>query len=62
MPGEIIDRPNPPALASNLPSEVDNLAIKLEKTPLKKEVLEALQQWQKAANYIAACKFTASEK
>jgi xylulose-5-phosphate/fructose-6-phosphate phosphoketolase len=56
MPGEVIDRPNPPALPSNLPSEVDNLVIKLEKTPLKADVLKSLQQWQKAANYIAACK------
>ena len=31
MPGEVIDRPNPQALASHIPDEVLSLSVKLEK-------------------------------
>jgi xylulose-5-phosphate/fructose-6-phosphate phosphoketolase len=54
MPGEVIDQPNPPALESHLPSEVDVLFVKIEKKPLADDVKIALQKWQRAANYIAA--------
>jgi len=56
MPGEVIDRPNPAPLPSQVPDEVMNLAVKLEKTTLKEDVNEALQQFRRAALYIAAGK------
>jgi len=54
MPGEVIDRPNPAPLPSQVPDEVMSLAVKLEKTTLKEDVNEALQQFRRAALYIAA--------
>ncbi|KAF2431718.1 putative phosphoketolase [Tothia fuscella] len=54
MPGEVIDRPNPPALPSHIPDYVDGLIVKLEKTKLKDDVDVAVKKWQRAANYIAA--------
>jgi xylulose-5-phosphate/fructose-6-phosphate phosphoketolase len=54
MPGEIIDRPNPGPLPSSLPTEVDSLLVKLEKVELAEEVQNALHNWQRTANYIAA--------
>lgn len=54
MPGEVIDRPNPPALPSHLPDFTEKLIINLERKPLPKETEDALKNWQRAANYIAA--------
>jgi xylulose-5-phosphate/fructose-6-phosphate phosphoketolase len=54
MPGEVIDRPNPGPLPSHLPPEVDGLLVKLDKVQLAKDIKNALRQWQRAANYIAA--------
>jgi xylulose-5-phosphate/fructose-6-phosphate phosphoketolase len=58
MPGEVIDRPNPPALPSHLPEFVDQLIVKLERTTLKDDAIEGLKKWQRAANYIAAGTFS----
>ncbi|EEY16637.1 xylulose-5-phosphate phosphoketolase [Verticillium alfalfae VaMs.102] len=54
MPGEVIDRPNPSALPSQLPDEVLNLAVKLQRKPLDKDVAQSLEDFQNAACYIAA--------
>lgn len=54
MPGEVIDRPNPPALPSHLPDNVLDLAVKLERKPLDKDVAKSLKDFQSAACYIAA--------
>ncbi len=54
MPGEVIDRPNPQPLPSRVPDEVLNLAVKLEKTKLAEEEYMSLQEFRRAANYIAA--------
>ncbi|KAF2836866.1 putative phosphoketolase [Patellaria atrata CBS 101060] len=54
MPGEVIDRPNPEPLPSQLPDDVLNLAVQLEKTTLPEDVNEALKQFRRAACYIAA--------
>ena len=55
MPGEVIDRPNPQPVASNIPEDVLSLSIKLEKTKLDQATSEGLQAFRHAANYIAAC-------
>jgi xylulose-5-phosphate/fructose-6-phosphate phosphoketolase len=57
MPGEVIDRPNPPALPSHVPEFVDRLIVKLEGKVLKDDISEGLKKWQRAANYIAAGMF-----
>lgn len=56
MPGEVIDRPNPPPLPSNLPHDTLNLQAKVEKKPLDKDVAQSLKDFQHAACYIAGCK------
>jgi xylulose-5-phosphate/fructose-6-phosphate phosphoketolase len=60
MPGEVIDRPNPRALASHIPDEVLALSVKLEKTKLSDADLKGLEEFRRAANYIAAGKFSSS--
>ena len=54
MPGEVIDRPNPPPLPSHLPNNVLNLVVRPEGKPLDKEVAKSLKDFQNAACYIAA--------
>lgn len=54
MPGEVIDRPNPSALPSQLPDEVLDLAAKIQRKPLDKDVAQSLEDFQNAACYIAA--------
>ncbi|CRK44197.1 hypothetical protein BN1723_000883 [Verticillium longisporum] len=54
MPGEVIDRPNPSALPSQLPDEVLDLAVKIQRKPLDKDVARSLEDFQNAACYIAA--------
>lgn len=53
MPQEVV--PNPPALPSQLPDEVLNLAVKYEKNPLDKNAAQGLKDFQQAACYIAGC-------
>lgn len=57
MPGEEIDRPNPQPLPSNIPQDVLSLAIKLDKTKLDESTYAGLQEFRRAANYIAAGKY-----
>ena len=54
MPGEVLDRPNPQPLPSHIPEDVLSLAVKLEKTKLDEASSNGLQQFRRAANYIAA--------
>ena len=54
MPGQIIDRPNPRPLPSNIDDHVLSLAVKLEKARLQSSVARGLQEFRRAANYIAA--------
>ena len=54
MPGEVIDIPNPPPAASNVPDYVSDLLVKLDKPTLAEETNQALQKYRRAANYIAA--------
>lgn len=54
MPGEVIDRPNPQPLPSSIPEDVLSLAVKLEKSKLDEALYDGLQQFRRAANYIAA--------
>jgi xylulose-5-phosphate/fructose-6-phosphate phosphoketolase len=54
MPGEVIDRPNPPPAPSNVPDHVSDLLVKLHKPILSEETNKALQKYRRAANYIAA--------
>lgn len=56
MPGEVIDQPNPPPLASKLPDSVSELLVKPPRSELKDDTLQPLKQFQRAACYIAACK------
>jgi xylulose-5-phosphate/fructose-6-phosphate phosphoketolase len=56
MPGEVIDRPNPQPLPSHIDESVLSLAVKLEKTKLDDIEYAGLQNFRRAANYIAACK------
>lgn len=53
MPGEVIDRPNPKPLASQLPDDVTQLAMQLEGVKLEEKDLQALQKFRRLANYIA---------
>ncbi|KAL2047306.1 hypothetical protein N7G274_001327 [Stereocaulon virgatum] len=54
MPGEVIDRPNPRPLPSNIDDHVLSLAVKLDKTKLDESTYTGLQEFGRAANYIAA--------
>jgi xylulose-5-phosphate/fructose-6-phosphate phosphoketolase len=54
MPGEILDRPNPQPLPSQIPEYVEDLLVKLDKPDLSAEINSALQKYRRAANYIAA--------
>lgn len=62
MPGEVIDRPNPQPVSSNIPEDVLSLSVKLKKTKLDESSSTGLQVFRRAANYIAACKSSASMK
>ncbi|KAI9852250.1 MAG: hypothetical protein M1838_001292 [Thelocarpon superellum] len=54
MPAEVIDRPNPQPLPSRIPDEVLALSVKLDKTKLDHETSQSLDEFRRAANYIAA--------
>jgi len=54
MPGEVIDRPNPQFLASQIPNNVLGLAVKLEKVALSDASLKGLEEFRRASTYIAA--------
>lgn len=54
MPGEVIDRPNPPPLPSQLPPQLAELGIQPADKPLNDEVAQALQDFRTSASYIAA--------
>ena len=54
MPGEIIDRPNPQPLPSNLPDDVRTLLVKLDKPKLDDNTYSGLHHFRRAANYITA--------
>ena len=54
MPGEVIDRPNPQALNSHLPDEIEKLCVTLPHRVLDQKVCDALFKFRKAASYIAA--------
>ena len=54
MPGEEIDRPNPQPLASQIDDHVLQLAVKLDKKKLDEPTYTGLQEFRRAANYIAA--------
>jgi xylulose-5-phosphate/fructose-6-phosphate phosphoketolase len=56
MPGEVIDRPNPQPLASNIPDHVQDLAIKLQNIELSDADRKGLEEFRRASNYIAAGK------
>lgn len=58
MPGEVIDRANPPPLPSHLPDQVLDLAVKLDKKPLDKDVAQSLKDFQHAACYLAGCEYS----
>jgi xylulose-5-phosphate/fructose-6-phosphate phosphoketolase len=60
MPGEVIDQPNPPPLPSHLPDSTLELAVKVDKTLLSKEDAQSLKDFQRAACYIAGCKYNIS--
>jgi xylulose-5-phosphate/fructose-6-phosphate phosphoketolase len=54
MPGEVIDRPNPPAKSSHLPESIHSLSVRDEKKPLPQDALASIQAFRRAASYIAA--------
>ena len=54
MPGEEIDRSNPQPLPSQIDNHVLQLAVKLDKTKLDQATYTGLQEFRRAANYIAA--------
>ena len=54
MPGEVIDRPNPRALASHIPESVLELSVQLEKIKINDADLKGLEEFRRASNYIAA--------
>jgi xylulose-5-phosphate/fructose-6-phosphate phosphoketolase len=56
MPGEVIDRPNPRPLDSSVPDSVLFLSVKLEKFHIGENDIQALQDFRRASNYIAASK------
>ncbi|KAI9837741.1 MAG: hypothetical protein M1819_006675 [Sarea resinae] len=53
MPGEVIEQANPPPLPSHIPDEVLSLSVKLENAKLDDGTRLALQEFRRAANYIA---------
>lgn len=54
MPGEIIDRPDPPPSRSHLPSALLELAVRLDiKDALSNNDVKALKKFRRAADYIA---------
>jgi phosphoketolase len=57
MLGEVIDRPNPQPVRSNMPEYVDQLLVKLDKLDkptLPEKTNQVLTKYRQAANYIAA--------
>ena len=54
MPGEVLDHANPKPLPSQLPEEILKFAVQLEKTKLPEDVAKSLEQYRRAALYIAA--------
>lgn len=56
MPGEVINRPNPKPLDSSVPDSVLSLSVKLEKLHISENDIQALQDFRRASNYIAAGK------
>ena len=54
MPGEKIDRPNLEPLLSHIDHHVLELAVKLDMTKLDEPTYTGLQEFRRAANYIAA--------
>jgi hypothetical protein len=54
MPGEVIDRPNPQPLPSQIPDNVLELSVKLEKIAISESDLRGLEEFRRASNYIAA--------
>lgn len=62
MPGEEIDRPNPQPLPSHIDDHVLQLAVKLDKTKLDESTYTGLQEFRRAANYIAAGESRTSSK
>ena len=54
MPGEVIDRPNPEPLPSNLPDYVAQLQITLSHQTLDQKACDGLFKFRRAASYIAA--------
>ncbi|KAL8646263.1 MAG: hypothetical protein Q9226_006943 [Calogaya cf. arnoldii] len=54
MPGQVIDRPNPQPLPSHIEDHALSLAVKLEKAKLDPPIAKGLQEFRRAANYIAA--------
>ncbi|KAH8692719.1 putative phosphoketolase [Talaromyces proteolyticus] len=54
MPGEVIDRPNPEPLPSNLPDVLDQLMVKLDNINLDQRDYDSLIRFRRAACYIAA--------
>lgn len=58
MPGEEIDRPNPSPLPSNIDDHVLSLAVKLDMAKLEESTSKGLQEFRRAANYIAAGTFS----
>ncbi|KAL9100199.1 MAG: hypothetical protein Q9163_004395 [Psora crenata] len=54
MPGEVIDHPNPQPLPSRIGDHVLSLAVELDKTKLDEATYIGLQEFRRAADYIAA--------
>ena len=54
MPGEQIDRPNPPPLPSRIADDALDLAAQVERRSLNEDDKASLRGFQRAACYIAA--------
>ncbi|KAJ9261612.1 hypothetical protein DTO212C5_8255 [Paecilomyces variotii] len=54
MPGEILDKPNPPPLPSDIPDHVNDLLVRLEKASLEGSAADAIHKFRRAACYLAA--------
>lgn len=54
MPGEILDRPDPEPLPSNLPTVIDELIVQFDRASIDKSSCDAITKFRRAANYIAA--------
>ncbi|KAF8474819.1 phosphoketolase [Kalaharituber pfeilii] len=55
MPGEMLDKPNPPPDPSQLPDDLLSLAVKLDtKSALSEKELDAVKKFRRCADYIAA--------